>query len=57
MSEEKLNVFIGINLLMGIHKLPTLNTFWSVDKGLGNIMIQKTYNHTFYENYTESPFR
>ena len=27
---------------MGIHKLPKMRDYWSVDEGLGNTLIQKT---------------
>ena len=39
---EELSVFLGINILMGIHKLPKMRDYWSVDEGLGNTLIQKT---------------
>ena len=28
--------FLDVNLLMGINKLPTTKSYWSVDEGLGN---------------------
>ena len=40
-SEEELCVFLGVNLLMRIIKLPTMKSYWSVDEGLGNSLIQK----------------
>ena len=39
---EELCSFLGINILMGIHKLPKMRDYWSVDEGLGNTLIQKT---------------
>ena len=39
---EQLCVFLGINILMGIHKLPKMRDYWLVDEGLGNTLIQKT---------------
>ena len=39
---EELSVFLGINILMGIHKLPKMRDYWLVDEGLGNTLIQKT---------------
>ena len=39
---EELCAFLGINILMGIHKLPKMRDYWSVDEGLGNTLIQKT---------------
>ena len=40
-SVEELRAFLGINILMGIHKLPKMRDYWSVDEGLGNPLIQK----------------
>ena len=40
-SEEQFCAFLGVNLLMGINKLPTMKSYWSVDEGLGNSLIQK----------------
>ena len=39
---KELCAFLGINILMGIHKLPKMRDYWSVDEGLGNTLIQKT---------------
>ena len=33
---EELCVFLGINILMGIHKLPKMRDYWSIDEALGN---------------------
>ena len=40
-SEEEFCAFLGVNLLMGINKLPTMKSYCSVDEGLGNSLIQK----------------
>ena len=40
-SEEEFCAFLGVNLLMGINKLPAMKSYWSVDEGLGNSLIQK----------------
>ena len=39
---EELCAFLGTNILMGIHKLPKMRDYWSVDEGLGNTLILKT---------------
>ena len=39
---EELCVFLGINILISIHKLPKMRDHWSDDEGLGNTLIQKT---------------
>ena len=38
---EKLRAFLGTNILIGIHKLPKMRDYWSVDEELGNTFIQK----------------
>ena len=39
---EELRAFLGINILIRIHKLPKMRDYWSIDEGLGNFLIQKT---------------
>ena len=39
-TAEELSAFLGINILMGIHKLPSMKVYWSVEIGLGNPLIQ-----------------
>ena len=39
--QEEFCAFFGVNLLMGINKLPTLKSYWSVDEVLRNSLIQK----------------
>ena len=39
---KELCAFLGINFLIGIHKLSKMRDYWSVDEGLGNALIQKT---------------
>ena len=38
---EELCTFLGINTLMGIHKLPKMREYGFVDEGLGNTLIKK----------------
>ena len=62
---EELCAFLGVNILMGINKLPTIKIYWSVDKGLGNPLIQKAMtrgrflkilqNIHFADNHKELP--
>ena len=40
-SEEEFCAFLGVNLLIGINKLPNMKSCWSVDEGLGNSLLQK----------------
>ena len=39
---KELCAFLGINFLIGIHKLSKMRDYWSVDEGLGNALIEKT---------------
>ena len=62
---EELCAFLGINILMGIHKLPKMRDYWSVDEGLSSTFIQKTMtrdifleilqNHHFVDNLQKLP--
>ena len=64
-SEEEFWTFLGVNLLMGINKLSTMKSYWSVDEGLGNSLIQKAMararyleilqNIHFADNHKELP--
>ena len=64
-SEEELRAFLGVNIVMGINKLPTIKSYWSVDEGLGNPVIQKAMtrgqfleilqNIHFADNHKELP--
>ena len=64
-SEEEFCAFLGVNLLMGINKLPTMKSYCSVDEGLGNSLIQKIMtrarfleilqNIDFADNHKELP--
>ena len=38
--EDEIKVFLGINFIMGINKLPSLEDYWSTDKCIGNEKIQ-----------------
>ena len=66
-SEEEFCAFLGVSLLMGINKLRTMKSYWSVDEGLGNSLIQKAMtrarfleilqNIHFADNHKEMPPR
>ena len=38
---DELTAFLGIYLMLGITRLPTINNHWTLEKGLGNPLIQK----------------
>ena len=47
---DELAAFLGINILMGINRLPTIKDYWSVEEGLGNPLIQKAMTRSrFFE--------
>ena len=64
-SEEELCDFLGVSILMGINKLPTIKSYWSVNEGLGNSVIQTAMargrfleileNIHFADNHKELP--
>ena len=64
-SEEEFCSFLCVNLLMGINKLPTMKSYWSVDEGLENSLIHKAMtrarfleifqNIHFADNHKELP--
>ena len=47
---DELAAFLGINILMGINRLPAIKDYWSVEEGLGNPLIQKAMTRSrFFE--------
>ena len=40
-TNDELAAFLGVNVLMGINRLPAINKYWSAEEGLGNLLIQK----------------
>lgn len=44
--EEEFSAFLGINKLIRIHKLLSIDSYWIADEGLGNPLIQKTMART-----------
>ena len=56
-SEEDFCAFLGVNLLIGINKLPTMKSYSSVDEGLGNSLIQKPMTKsTIFRNIVKHSF-
>ena len=39
-TEGEMKAFLGINFIMGINKLPSLEDYWLIDKYIGNEKIQ-----------------
>ena len=46
LSEEEFSAFLGINILMGIHKLPSIKNYWAIGEGLESLLIQKQMTWT-----------
>ena len=47
---DELAAFLGINILMGINRLPAIKDYWSLEEGLGNPLIQKAMTRSrFFE--------
>ena len=42
-----MKTFLGINFIMGINKLPSLEDYWSTDKCIGNEKIQNVTRTRF----------
>ena len=56
-TNNKLTAFLGINILMGINRLPAIKNYWSVEEGLGNPLIQNTRTRArFWEVLQSMPF-
>ena len=36
---NELTAFLGIYILLGITRLPAINNHWTLEKGLGNLLI------------------
>ena len=47
-TEDKMKVFRQMNFIMGIHKLPSLEDYWSTDKCIGNEKIQNVMTRTSF---------
>lgn len=40
-TADELTALLGIYIMLGITRLPTINNHWTLEKGLGNPLIQK----------------
>ena len=47
-TNDELAAFLGINILMGINRLPATKDYWSVEEGLGNALIQKAMRRAHF---------
>ena len=53
-TEDKMKVFLRINFIMGINKLPSLEDYWSTDKCIGNEKIQNVMPRTRFESILQN---
>ena len=53
-TEDEINAFLGINFIMGINKLPSLEDFWSTDKCIRNEKIQNVMTRTRFQSILQN---
>ena len=49
-TEDEMKAFLGINFIMGINKLPSLEDYWSTDKCVENEKIQNVITRTKFQS-------
>ena len=49
-----MKAFLGINFIMGIDKLPSLEDYWSTDKCIGNDKIQNVMTRTRFQSILQN---
>ena len=52
--EDETKAFLGINFIMGINKLPSLEDYWSTDKCIGNEKIQNVMTRTRFQSILQN---
>ena len=52
--EDEMKAFLGINFIMGINKLPSLEDYWSTDKCIGNEKIQNVMTRTRFQSILQN---
>ena len=53
-TEDEMKAFLGINFIMGINKLPSLEDYWSTDKCIGNGKIQNLITRTRFQSVLQN---
>ena len=53
-TEDEIKAFFGINFIMGINKLPSLENYWSTDKCIGNEKIQNVMARTTFQSILQN---
>ena len=52
--EDEMKAFLGINFIMGINKLPSLEDYWSTNKCIGNEKIQNVMTRTRFQSILQN---
>ena len=50
----EMKAFLGINLIMGINRLPSFENYWSTDKYIGNKKIKNFITGTRFQSILEN---
>ena len=53
-TEDKMKAILGINFIMGINKLPSLEDYWSPGKCIGDEKIQNVMTRTSFQYILEN---
>ena len=53
-TEYEMKAFLGIDFIMGINKLPSLEDYWSTDKCIGNGKIQNLITRTRFQSVLQN---
>ena len=52
--EDEMKAFLGINFIMNVSKLPSLEDYWSTGKCIGNEKIQNVITSTRFQSYLQN---
>ena len=53
-NEEEMMAFLGVNFIMAINKLPSIEDYWSTDQYIGNQNIQKVMTRTRFQTILQN---
>ena len=54
-KEDEMKAFLGINFIMDINKLPSLEGYWLTDNCIGNEKIQNVMTRTRFQSILQNP--
>ena len=52
--EDQMKAFLGISIIIGINKLPSLEAYWSTDKCIGNEKIQNVMTRARFQSILQN---